>query len=49
MRHFIFTIAAALILSAAVSAGAQNPDYETYFTPDRLRVDYVPGPGPMHP
>ena len=42
MRHFIFTIAAALILSAAVNAGAQNPDYETYFT-------HVPGPGPMHP
>ena len=41
MRHFIFTIAAALILSAAVSAGAQNPDYETYFTPDRLRVDFI--------
>ena len=43
MRHFLFTIAAAaaLILSAAVSAGAQNPDYETYFTPDRLRVDFI--------
>ena len=41
MRHFIFTIAAALILSAAVNAGAQNPDYETYFTPDRLRVDFI--------
>ena len=41
MRHFLFTIAAALILSAAVNAGAQNPDYETYFTPDRLRVDFI--------
>ena len=43
MRHFLFTIAAAaaLILSASVSAGAQSPDYDRYFTPDRLRVDFI--------
>ena len=39
----MLTIAAAavLILRAAVSAAAQSPDYDTYFTTDRLRVDFI--------
>ena len=36
MKHII-SLFAALILSAA--AFAQQPQYDTYFTPDRLRVD----------
>ena len=39
----MLTIAAAAVLTlrAAVSAVAQNPDYDTYFTTDRLRVDFI--------
>ena len=43
MRHILLTIAAAAVLTlrAAVSAAAQSPDYDTYFTTDRLRVDFI--------
>ena len=39
----MLTIAAAAVLTlrAAVSAAAQSPDYDTYFTTDRLRVDFI--------
>ena len=43
MRHILLTIAAAAVLTlqAAVSAAGQSPDYDTYFTTDRLRVDFI--------
>ena len=42
MKHIIFTfIATALTIVSAVSTWAQNPDYDTWFTSDRLRVDFI--------
>lgn len=41
MKRLILIIAAALVFSASGSAGDRNPDYDTYFTPDRLRVDFI--------
>ena len=42
MKHIIFTFAAtALTIVSAVSAWAQSPDYDTWFTSERLRVDFI--------
>lgn len=42
MKHIIFTfIATALTIASAVCTWAQNPDYDTWFTSDRLRVDFI--------
>ena len=43
MRHLLQTAlaAAVLLLTASFHTGAQGPDYDTYFTPDRLRVDFI--------
>lgn len=42
MKHIIFTFAAtALTIASAVCAWAQSPDYDTWFTSDRLRVDFI--------
>ena len=42
MKHIIFILAAtALTIASAVRVWAQSPDYDTWFTSDRLRVDFV--------
>jgi len=42
MKHIIFILAAtALTIASAVRAWAQSPDYDAWFTSDRLRVDFV--------
>ena len=42
MKRYILTVTAALtLLLSAGTLGAQAPDYDTYFTPDRLRVDFI--------
>jgi len=42
MKHIIFILAAtALTIASAVCAWAQSPDYDAWFTSDRLRVDFV--------
>ena len=42
MKRYILTVTTVLtLLLSAGTMGAQAPDYDTYFTPDRLRIDFI--------